>query len=91
MIHKGRLRVNYQGRTVEATVEMGSDNRRSLMLQFKAILGPTRGGAWVGRMPVLAVSDGAAGRGEYQDFGGMPVGLEWLQEPERFAGRTSRS
>jgi hypothetical protein len=40
--------IDYEGRTVEGTVMMASENGRSLMLGFEAMLG-----GHVGMMPVL--------------------------------------
>lgn len=40
--------IDYEGRTVEGTVMMASDNGRSLFLAFEAMLG-----GHVGMMPVL--------------------------------------
>lgn len=73
MLPRGkRVRVTYQNRTIEAEVILGSDNRRSLMLRFDAMLG-----GFVGMMPVLQHEDGT-----YRDLvERLEVGIEWLDGP----------
>jgi hypothetical protein len=43
-----RARITYGSRTVDAKVELASENGRSLFLTFDAVLTP-----YIGRMPVL--------------------------------------
>lgn len=62
--------VTYDGRTVEATIELVSRNQRSLALRFEAILG-----GYVGTMAVIA--DGTRG---YKDLlHGQPVEVRPLE------------
>lgn len=65
-----RLRLTYDGRTVDASVLLASGNGYSLMLSFEALLG-----GYVGQMPVLLEDDGA-----YRDLlKGQLVQLELAQ------------
>jgi hypothetical protein len=50
--------------TVEATVLLASENGRSLMLSFEAMIGSPGAGAYVGMMPILWEEE----RGEFTDL-----------------------
>lgn len=64
-----RCRVTYKGRTLDARVEFGSDNRNSLMLAFDGILG-----GYICMMPVFRDEGGI-----YRDLVmGEEVGIEML-------------
>jgi hypothetical protein len=64
-----RVRITYDRRTVTGQVLLGSDNGKSLMLEFEAILG-----GFVGTMPVLLDEQGT-----YRDLlFGREVKLEFL-------------
>lgn len=63
-----KLRLTHNGRTVDAVVVFGSENRKSLMVSFEAIVD-----GCVGMMPVL-VEDGVA----RNVFTGSMVEIEWV-------------
>jgi len=64
-----RLRVTCAGRTVVAWVVFGSDNRRSLVIGFEAILD-----GCVGTMPTLTGDDGVT----RNLITGKEITIEWL-------------
>lgn len=53
-----RVRVAYNGQTVDASVMLASANGRSLMLAFDGVLRDLQGGYFVGKVPLL-YEDGA--------------------------------
>lgn len=64
-----QVRIDYEGRTVSGVVLFGSENSRSLVLSFEALVG-----GYVGNMPVLADETGA-----YADLmTGRPVGIQLI-------------
>jgi hypothetical protein len=68
MTRGDRVRLSCEGRTVEATVLLASDNGRSLMLEFEAILA-----GHVGMMAVLGEGDPPRYRSL---IGDLPVAVE---------------
>jgi hypothetical protein len=49
-----KIELTYDDRTVEAVVTMASDNGRSLVVEFEALLIP-----YIGTMPLLQQEDGS--------------------------------
>lgn len=72
MIFGQKIRLTYNGQTVDAVVELGSENRKSLIVVFDAALHDTRGGMFCGSMALLE-------RDGYRNLmTGEPVEIEWL-------------
>jgi hypothetical protein len=67
-----RVLLTFEGRTVEATVIMVSDNQRSLALEFDALVS-----GYAGKMPLLSDE-----RGQYRDLLlGRKAQVEVLEPP----------
>jgi|HubBroStandDraft_1064217.scaffolds.fasta_scaffold32770_7 hypothetical protein len=74
MIRGQKVRFTMNGKTFDATVEFGSDNRRSLMLSFDGAARTSDGGMYIGLMPVYCSDDDE----QWRDLCGEVITLQWL-------------
>jgi hypothetical protein len=75
MISGQKVRFTMGGRTYDAVVSYGSDNRRSLVLCFDGAARSSDGGCYIGMIPVLLDIDE-----RWKDLRGEEIALEWLSE-----------
>jgi hypothetical protein len=68
-----KVRFKMAGRWFDATVELGSDNRRSLILDFDGAARTSDGGLYLGKLPVYFSDDDG-----WRDLRGEEIELEWL-------------
>lgn len=65
MVQGQKLKLTFNGKTVNASVRLGSDNLKSLLVTFDAALWTPKGGAYLGEMPLLWVGPDS---GKYVDL-----------------------
>ena len=79
MIRNERVRLTFNGRTVNAVVRLGSDNRKSLVLEFNSALCTPGGGLYCGSMAVLFNEE----RQRYEELvENAPVEVHWRACPQ---------
>lgn len=75
MVQGQKLKLTFNGRTVDASVRFGSDNLKSLLVTFDCALSTPSGGAYLGEMPLLLDES----RNCYIDLiTGTEAGVKWL-------------
>lgn len=53
MVQGQKLKLTFNGKTIDARVRLGSDNLKSLLVTFDCAVRTPKGGAYLGEMPLL--------------------------------------